>query len=599
MRPAHIALAVLVAAVWGFNFVAIKVGLRDVPPILFSGLRFFLAALPLLVLGVRGGPPVPWRFILAIGVVLGVVKFTLLFIGMDMGMPAGLSSLVLQAQAFFTVVFAAIALGERPRLRQVMGMAVAFAGIAAIAWDMPTGGSVTGLVLVVAAAAAWGVANILLKAARAPDLFRLMLWVSVVPPLPLFALSLLLEGPDRVVGALTGLTPLGGAALVYVAGASTLFGFAAWGFLLRSYPVAVVAPFSLLVPVFGMSSSSLLLGEDFTPARLAGAALVLAGLALIVGMPAALRPAGPRAVSRGPENRSAPAHPGPEPVPPAQARADGGLFDDRILILVPHPDDEVVGCAAAIARARARGARVFALYLTTGVPGVHRTWRPDPHRHAGRVRHRQAEALEAAAALGIEPVGFLPHDSQTLKSHLNEVRETVRRAIADSGAGTLWVPAYEGGHQDHDAASALAWTLRDEVTVWEFAEYNNAGTRTNSQCFPLARGNELEIRLSQAEAAAKTAALALYSSERRNLGYVRTDREMFRPHAGYDYSRPPHEGTTFYARFQWVPFRHPRIDFTRPAEVSAAIGGFLTGVATTAATAAPSARGTMPRPDGP
>lgn len=282
MRPLHILLAVSVAAVWGFNFVAIKVGLRDFPPILFSSLRFALAATPLLVLGLKGGPPVPWRFVLGIGVVLGVVKFSLLFVGMDVGMPAGLSSLVLQAQAFFTVLFAALALGDRPGPRPLAGMVVAFAGIGVIALEMPAGDSLLGLALCIAAAMAWGVSNILMKQARAPDLFRLMLWVSVVPPLPLLLLSLGLEGPERIGAALTSLTWLGVGALAYIAAGATLFGFASWGFLLRHYPVSMVAPFSLLVPIFGMSSGALLLGEDFSPAKIAGAVLVFVGLAITV-----------------------------------------------------------------------------------------------------------------------------------------------------------------------------------------------------------------------------------------------------------------------------------------------------------------------------
>ncbi|NUB15513.1 EamA family transporter [Azospirillum brasilense] len=291
MRTAHIALALAVAAIWGFNFVAIKVGLEDFPPILFCALRFALAALPLVVLGVRGGPPVPWRFILSIGMVLGVVKFSLLFVGMDIGMPAGLSSLVLQSQAFFTALFAAAVLGERPGPKQVLGMAVAFAGIGLIALEMPAGESLLGLGLVIAAAATWGVANLLIKEARAPALFRIMLGGSVVPPVPVLLLSLGMEGPDRAWQALTHLTPLGVGAVAYIAFGATLFGFAAWGFLLRYYPASLVAPFSLLGPVFGMSSSALFLGESFTPLKMAGALLVLAGLAVAVLKLPSARPA--------------------------------------------------------------------------------------------------------------------------------------------------------------------------------------------------------------------------------------------------------------------------------------------------------------------
>ena len=282
MRPLHILLALSVAAVWGCNFVAIKVGLRDMPPLLFTVLRFVLAATPLLVLGVRGGPPVAWRYVLGIGLVLGALQFALLFAGIDAGMPAGLSSLVLQSQAFFTLLFATLLLGDRPGIRPLVGMAVAFGGIGLIAMEMQAGGSLLGLGLVIAAAVAWGAGNIIMKQAKAPDLFRLMLWVSVVPPLPLFLLSLAMEGPERIAGALTGLTWPGVAALTYIAAGATLYGFASWGFLLRHYPASLVAPFSLLVPIFGMSSSALLLGEDFSPTKALGAVLVFGGLAITV-----------------------------------------------------------------------------------------------------------------------------------------------------------------------------------------------------------------------------------------------------------------------------------------------------------------------------
>ena len=282
MPPRHLALAVVVAAVWGVNFVVIDIGLAHFPPLLFSALRFTVAAVPAVFF--VGRPRVPWRWVLAVGIVLGVVKFGLLFIGMHAGMPAGLSSLVLQSQAVFTAAFAALLLGERPGRRRLIGLGVGVAGIVLAAFDQGSAGggsaSMRAFVLVLAAAVAWGLSNVLTRRAAPPDLFRWMVWVSVVPPLPLLGLSLLFEGRAADLAALRSLSPGGVGALLYVAWGATLFGFGAWGYLMRHHETTVVAPFSLLVPVFGMSSSWLLLGEPITPVAGAAALLVIAGIGL-------------------------------------------------------------------------------------------------------------------------------------------------------------------------------------------------------------------------------------------------------------------------------------------------------------------------------
>ncbi|MFF3607389.1 EamA family transporter [Streptomyces sp. NPDC002463] len=278
MRPAHIALAALVAAVWGVNFVVIEIGLDHFPPLLFSALRFLVAALPAVFL--VGRPKVAWKWIVGVGLVLGVAKFGLLFTGMDLGAPAGLSSLVLQVQAVFTALFAFAALGERPGRVKLAGMAVALAGIGVAAVDEGGSGPLAGFALVIAAAACWGVSNVLTRKAAPPDALNFMVWVSTVPVLPLLALSLLLEGPERDLAALRGLDWTGVGVIVYVAWITTVFGFGAWGRLLRRYPASSVAPFSLLVPVFGMSSAALFLGESVSPLRWCAAALLVGGVAL-------------------------------------------------------------------------------------------------------------------------------------------------------------------------------------------------------------------------------------------------------------------------------------------------------------------------------
>ncbi|MFF0289354.1 EamA family transporter [Streptomyces sp. NPDC005262] len=278
MRPLHIALAAVVAAVWGVNFVVIEVGLGHFPPLLFSALRFLVAALPAVFF--VGRPKVAWKWIVGVGLVLGVAKFGLLFIGMDRGMPAGLSSLVLQVQAVFTALFAALALGERPGRVRVLGMAVALAGIGVAAVDEGASGPVLAFVLVIAAAACWGVSNVLTRKAAPPDSLNFMVWVSTVPVLPLLGLSLLFEGWDRDADALAALDWSGVGIIVYVAWITTVFGFGAWGFLLRHHPASSVAPFTLLVPVFGMSSAALLLDESVSPLRWCAAALLVGGVAL-------------------------------------------------------------------------------------------------------------------------------------------------------------------------------------------------------------------------------------------------------------------------------------------------------------------------------
>ncbi|MCF3131886.1 EamA family transporter [Streptomyces olivochromogenes] len=278
MRPAHLALAALVAAVWGVNFTVIEIGLDHFPPLLFSALRFLAAAVPAVFL--VGRPKVAWKWIVGVGLVLGVAKFGLLFVAMDNGMPAGLSSLVLQIQAVFTALFAFAALGERPSRMGVLGMGVALAGIAVAAVDEGASGPLGAFALCVAAAACWGASNVLTRKAAPPDALNFMVWVSTIPVLPLLALSLLTEGPSRDLAALRTLDWQGSGTVLYVAWITTVFGFGAWGWLLRRHPASTVAPFSLLVPVFGMSSAAFFLGEPVSGLRWCAAVLLVGGVAL-------------------------------------------------------------------------------------------------------------------------------------------------------------------------------------------------------------------------------------------------------------------------------------------------------------------------------
>ncbi|MEI7606826.1 MAG: PIG-L family deacetylase [Rhodospirillaceae bacterium] len=247
------------------------------------------------------------------------------------------------------------------------------------------------------------------------------------------------------------------------------------------------------------------------------------------------------------------------------------MIGRRILVLSPHPDDEVVGAAAAIRRAQAEGAEIFLLHLTSGVPGPITTWFWKRVDYPRWVEQRRIEAFAVAKALGVTIIGASQRNSRTLKDDLPAVRREVLTAINRLNIDRLWVPAYEGGHADHDVANGLAATLSNMIAVGEFAEYNFLGGRTNVNKFPILCGHEIVLELSQKEARSKTELLGLYASERKNLGYVEVERECFRPLVAYNYRRPPHEGLLFYRRFQWVPFRHPRIDLTQPREVCTAI----------------------------
>lgn len=283
-------LALVVVAIWGFNFVVIKVGVADVPPLLLTGLRFLFAALPAVFFVRR--PACAWHWVVAFGLILGVVKFGLLFVGMKAGMPAGLSSIVLQMQAFFTMGLAFVFLGEKPAAIQILGAVIAALGIAVIASARAGGGAALGpFLMVLAAAACWGLANIVTKKAGRIDMLGFVVWASLVAPLPLFALSLAFEGWPAIVAALAHPTPIAVGAVAYLAWPTTVLGFGIWSNLMSRHAAATVAPFSLLVPVFGMSSAWLVLGEPIGGREAIGAALVVAGLVVNVFGPRLTRPA--------------------------------------------------------------------------------------------------------------------------------------------------------------------------------------------------------------------------------------------------------------------------------------------------------------------
>lgn len=278
MKISDISLAIFVAFIWGFNFVVIETGLGSFPPLLFAALRFSCAAFPAVLFWGRGN--ISWRSIISIGVTLGIIMLALLFIGMDVGMPAGLSSLVLQIQAVFTILLSIVILRDMPTIWQKIGIVVAFIGIGLLAVDKYESASFLGFILVIASGFAWAVSNILLKRCGNVDMFRLIIWMSIIPPVPLFLISLIFETGQM--HALSNMSWLGAGVILYTGLISTVLAFAIWGRLFQKYSPNVVAPFSLLVPIFGIVSSFIVLGEKFTHIEAVASCTVFAGLSLIV-----------------------------------------------------------------------------------------------------------------------------------------------------------------------------------------------------------------------------------------------------------------------------------------------------------------------------
>ena len=279
MRPVDLALALLVVVVWGLNFAVIKTGVAEVPPLLLGALRFLLAAFPAVFL--LRPPKVPWRLYLAYGMTISVGQFAFLFSAIHLGMPSGLASLVLQSQAFFTMLFAALWLREGWRRSQLAGLVLAACGLGLIGSAHGLSMPLTGFLLTIAAASMWAAGNIVTRAvARCGPINQLafVVWASLVPPLPFLALSLLIEGRPAITAALAAFSLRSLATVAYLAWAATLLGYGLWTRLLSRYPANQVAPFSLLVPVVGLSTGWLVFDEALQPVHFVGGALLMLGL---------------------------------------------------------------------------------------------------------------------------------------------------------------------------------------------------------------------------------------------------------------------------------------------------------------------------------
>ena len=276
MPPRDILLAIIVAGIWGLNFVAAHWAVAEMPPLLVAGLRYVIAVLPAIFLVKR--PRVALSILVDYGLFVGAGQFGLLFSAIKLGMPAGLASMVVQIQVFLSIGLAVLFLGERPSRSTLIGALIAFGGIGVIAVERLEGAALLPLLLTLAAAASWGLANLITKKAGRIDMLAFVVWSSLLPPIPLFALSLMLDGPGAWSLGLTNLTLLGIGSLLFIGWAGTIVGYGGWSMLLSRHPASTVAPFALLVPVTGMLASAALLGETISGLEALGAVLVFLGL---------------------------------------------------------------------------------------------------------------------------------------------------------------------------------------------------------------------------------------------------------------------------------------------------------------------------------
>ncbi|MBC7500569.1 MAG: EamA family transporter [Herminiimonas sp.] len=278
MKPSDIPLALIVVVIWGLNFIVINIGLQDLPPILFTALRFLVAALPLAFF--IKPPAVPLRLLAGYALFQFASQFTLLFYGLHFGFPPGLASLVMQLQVFFTIGFAVLLLGERPRVTQLLGALVAFCGMGLVAAHLEAKATLIGFVLVICASLSWGIANIFTKKIGKVNPLALVVWGSVLATPPLLLTSLLFEGWPAWTLAAQHLQLRSVGAVLYQAFPNTIIGYGIWSHLMRKYPTATIAPFSLLVPVIGILSAAWIVNEPLQWWKITAGVLVLCGLAL-------------------------------------------------------------------------------------------------------------------------------------------------------------------------------------------------------------------------------------------------------------------------------------------------------------------------------
>jgi O-acetylserine/cysteine efflux transporter len=279
MKPADVCIAIMVAVIWGFAFVASRLALDELPPELMTALRFAIAAVPCLF--VRK-PKVSWSLLIAISLNLFLGQFLAQAYAIAHGVPVGLTSVIVQSQALFTIAFAAILFSERPARMQTVGIGVATVGLLMICGTVGYDFSVGAFVVLMISPICFAIGNLLLRPAQGARMFDLFAWLCLCAAIPLFALTLVTVGPQPTWQALSRMSWTSIGCMLFIGGISTSIAYWLWGRLLRDYPAAQVVPFALLVPFVGSAASSIVFGERFGPLRLSGMVIVVCGIAVML-----------------------------------------------------------------------------------------------------------------------------------------------------------------------------------------------------------------------------------------------------------------------------------------------------------------------------
>jgi EamA-like transporter family. len=280
MSPRHILYAVFIALIWGSNFTAIKLSYESFTPFFLLFIRFTLSCIPLIFFVPR--PKANFKDIVLIALFLWIGQFSFLFVGMYMGAPAGLTSLILQSQTIFTMILSVLMIEYKPRLGEIIGISIASAGIIGIGIDRFHGGSYMGMLIVIPAAISVSVSNILFSKKKQPDEnpLSMIVWTSLVPPIPMLLASLWFEGPEAIMRTWDKLTLTAVGSTLYTVYFSTLVGTSLWAYLLQHYNPSAVVPYSLLIPIFGMGVSWFMLDEHYSTVVICFSIVVLIGLSI-------------------------------------------------------------------------------------------------------------------------------------------------------------------------------------------------------------------------------------------------------------------------------------------------------------------------------